>query len=483
MHRIAYLACAVGLLFSTACRDDDPNNPGTDAGPGDGPIPGGEVSIQQVQNDAMPVGTQIELRGVVVTAIDTFGSRTGDFFVSEPEGGPFSGVKVFGAPLDQVALLQPGDIVDITNAIKHEACTQSAPCGSVVFDNGESTTQVMGVTAGSLVVTKVGTGEVPDPAEVDAKAIAAMTAAERNAEWEKWEGVLIKVVNARQLSDVRTFGSNPGADSTEFRITGVARVQSVLVELPESAETGVCYESVTGVGDFFFNRIIAPRSAADLVGGGTDCFPMAESISELRSAATPPELVKLTDVYVSAVAFNKKNFWVSSSLTAEPGNGVYVFRGSNASELPSTVIPGAAVTVFGAAEEFDGNNGGDTVTQVTAPTITVTAESQGTVAPVTGVSVSDLNAPATGEPYEGVLVTLTNVKLNTLGTSNNHYISDLAEYPGSIAFKADDDIYRFVAEDADACYAEITGVWSYNAFNDFYAFLPLAAGTGTGDCN
>src|SRR5690606_33780668 len=103
------------------------------------------------------------------------------------------------------------------------------------------------------------------------------------------------------------------------------------------------------------------------------------------------------------------------------------------------------------------------------------------VAPVTGVSVTDLLAPATGEGYEGVLVTLTNVKVNTVGTGPN-FITSLAQYPGNVAFKADDDIYRFVAADANQCYESITGIWTYNAFEDEYMFLPVAKGTGAGTC-
>ena len=35
----------------------------------------------------------------------TYGDKNGDFWVEEPEGGAFSGIHVFGAPLDQVAAL------------------------------------------------------------------------------------------------------------------------------------------------------------------------------------------------------------------------------------------------------------------------------------------------------------------------------------------------------------------------------------------
>ena len=62
----------------------------------------------------------VTLKGVVVTAIDNYGGKTGDFWVEEPDGGAFSGVHVFGAPLDQVAALAVGDVVDITGAQKDE---------------------------------------------------------------------------------------------------------------------------------------------------------------------------------------------------------------------------------------------------------------------------------------------------------------------------------------------------------------------------
>ena len=91
---------------------------------------------------------------MVVTAIDTFGNRTGDFFVQEPGGGEFSGIKVFGAPLDQVAALAVGDIVDITGAEKDEFALTSDMSGLKV-------TELKPVAGGTMTVTKMGTGHGP----------------------------------------------------------------------------------------------------------------------------------------------------------------------------------------------------------------------------------------------------------------------------------------------------------------------------------
>ena len=487
MNRIASVACALSLAL-VGCRGGDDGPSGDDVQDPDAPMNAGEVTIQEVQSDAMPSGTQIELRGVVITAIDAFGNRTGDLFVSEPEGGPNSGVKVFGAPLETLATLQVGDLVDITSAIKHEACNEASPCGPVVFDDGASITEVMGLTAGSLVITKVGTSPLPTPAVVDAKALAAMDSAARVAEWEKYEGVLIKVTNARQLADVRTFGSNPGPDSNEFRITGIARVQSVLTELPSTATAGTCYDSITGVGDFFFNNLVLPRSAADLVGDGTGCHPMAESIEALRTASTPPEMVKLTDVYVTAISrFSNKHFWVTTSLTAAPNQGVYVYRGKDSGALmPATAVGDKLSLLVGGAVEF-ANGSGDTLTEIESPTWTVAAGTPGTVVPVTGQTVATLSTASTGEPYEGVMVTLTNVKVNALGTNSTTMgepgafgIGQMTQ--GGVSFQTDDDLFLVNAA-VDTCIGSITGIWSYSVYDDVYTFLPTSNGTGTGTCN
>jgi hypothetical protein len=84
----------LSTLALTACRGGGDDS-GDDTPMPDAP-PGGSVKVKDVQNTAMPKGTAVELRGVVVTAIDQYGDRTGDFFVQDVEGGAFSGVKVFG---------------------------------------------------------------------------------------------------------------------------------------------------------------------------------------------------------------------------------------------------------------------------------------------------------------------------------------------------------------------------------------------------
>ena len=463
---------STGLVFALfACRGG-----GDDTPMPDGPV-GGAVTIMEIQNDAMPVGTAVEVRGVVVTAIDSFGNRTGDLWVQDPAGGAFSGVKVFGAPLDQVGALAVGDIVDITNAEKDEFALTSDTTGRKV-------TELKGAAGGMMTITKQGTGTVPTPAPVDAKAIAAMAKAEREAEWEKWEGVLISVTGARQLADTSTFGSSPGPDSNEFRISGIARVQSALAELPATTAFGICYDKIIGVGDYFFNDIIAPRSTADVVGGGTGCNPMATTIVQAQTG-TNTELVDLTNVVVTAIddiGMNQRGYWVSDAAQAAVNNGVYVFTREM---VPAGVVVGAVLNVRGAVDEFDlGSMGGapmgDTITEIVSPTQTIV--STGTVPLPLAATAADVSNITTGEPYEGVLVRLSNLKVTNINAGAGKV--ELTDNANNKVIM-DDDIFDWPNQVANTCYATVTGVMSLQIFDDIRTLNPRDAAdfvTGAG-CN
>ncbi len=447
-------------LVATACRgggggdDDDTPDP-------DGPPVAGEVTIQEVQSDTMQSGTLIELKGVVVTAIDALGGGSGGFWVEEPEGGAFSGVKVFGASLDQVALLAPGDLVNITGAIKHEACNEAAPCGTIVFDDGASITEVIGETQGSLVVTKVGVGTVPTPTVVDAKAIALLAdKAARDAEWEKYEGVLIKVTNGRQLTPVVTFGSNPGKDDTEFTLSSLAHVQSALFQLPDDLAAGTCYDSITGIGDFFFNYIIAPRSEADLVKDGTGCIPMATSVADTQTAVVKPELVTLTNVVVTSLKLdtsmnmNQKGFWVADAAQAAENQGVLVFMRAQA--IPAFVTVGARVNIIAGVDEFDtgATPVGDKVTELIVPTVTDGTGADVTVIPLVGDVNLMGDIGAAGEPFEGVLVTAEKVKVTNAAAGQGKV--ELTDLNGKKIIM-DNEVFDFAAQTAGTCY-NLTGI-------------------------
>jgi hypothetical protein len=462
-------------LSLIACRGGDGN--GDDTPPGvDAPPVGGSVTIQQVQDPAMPEGTAVELDGVVVTAIDKFGARTGDIWVQEPDGGEFSGIKVFGAPLDQIATLAVGDIVTISNAQKEEFACSVAICGAD-FRDGLSITEIEGLAGGALSVVKTGTGALPAPEVVDALAIEMLPQAARDAEWEKWEGVLITATKIRQSGDVVGFG-DMAPDQFNFRATGNVSVQSALADLGTNAVAGTCYTGITGIGDFFFEYLIFPTATEGLVPGGTDCAAQqVTTIAAIQDGTATGEVI-LNDVFVVARSFNNKSLWVSQSLTAAPNEGIFVFRGG--AVLPDDIAVGAKVNVTGTTKEQNDPTPGETLTQVLGSAVTLVAAPAAPIVPVATEQASSLTEAATGEPFESVLVTLTNVKVTAVGDQANFGVGQLQQ--GGITFLSDDDAFRLPATELNKCYASITGIWTFQVFDNAYGLLPLAVGTGTGVC-
>lgn len=472
---LAWLGLGLSLVACTRSNKDPDNPDAAVTDPDAAPMTDAAVDlrIKDVQSDQMPPGTAVKLKGVIVTAIDSFGARTGDFFVQDAAGGPFSGVKVFSAPLDQVAMLAPGDVIDIEGAQKDEFALTSDTSGRKV-------TELKPVTGGTMKLTKRGTMTPPAPAIVDAAAISLLDKAARDAEWEKWEGVLITLINARQTGASRSFGT--AVDQVEFRVSGFARVQSVLAALPAANAFGVCYDRVTGIGDYFFNDLVLPRKADDIALGGAGCRPMSTSVGASQTQVSP-EAADLANVFITArddIGTNK-GIWVADGLAAEASHGVYVFVGAT---LPATLAVGATVNVQGTVEEFDVSPAaGDAVTEITNGTVTVVA-APGTTLPsplvIAPATLSDISAA--GEPYEGVLVQVTTVKL-TASLMNGKYELTANDQTKIII---DDEAFVFAtAPTVGTCYASVTGVMHVQLTDNIRTLNPrdltdLVPGTG---CN
>jgi len=508
MRKLSLLALILGLA---ACRDSGGGGGDDTPGNDSGVINTDDVKIQDIQNDAMTSGTAVKIKGVVVTAIDNYGGKMGDFWIQEPEGGEFSGIHVFGAPLDQVAALTVGDVVDIAGAEKDEFQYMD-------FDPGYGITELKPISGGQMTITKTGANTPLQPQVVDALAIGAMTDfAARDAEWEKWEGVLIRVNNVIARDDQDCVGSMCN-DSTlqKVEVTGGAVVESSLAAFPAdymaggAINRGDCLGSVTGVLDYFFDYQILPRTTAEIDVNGTACptedtqalcgdsvdndgngftdcndngcivasstCRMTYDITDLQpSASAVTGGVEIQNARVAGISFNKKNIWVQINQQAAANEGIYV-RGPG--DDLSTFALGDRVNIVGKALEFDNMTpaGPDTLTQIQAYAITAGTGASQAPTPVLNQLASSLLVAANGEPMESVLVELKNVKVTTVGASPN-YITTLTQ-AGGTAFKGDDDIYRFKAADAGVCYSSIIGFWSYNVFENDWVFLPRLKVTG-----
>ena len=352
MRKVSLILVSVFVAANAGCRGGDSGgNGGGDGGTGGGvDASGTAVTIQQIQSDDMPVGSPVTVRGVVVTAIDSYGGRIGGIYVEEPDGGPFSGVYVF-LKGTEAAGLKPGDLVDIEGGVKDEFAYSTD-------DSGRTLTEISPPDGGDTTVTQVGSGTMPAPEVVTPWDLAAS-----DDEAEKWEGVLIEFDNARVNSAPRSVSKS---DDTllSMDVTGPFPVESSLTELADTIAKGDCYSKIVGVEDYFLNYQLLPRTADDLATGAdgdclapesgdelcadsldndhngfTDCEDNAcldatvacpatgTTVADIQNGTvTAGSRVNLTGVHVTAVSKSTRHtFWVADDAAAAQYNGVAVY--------------------------------------------------------------------------------------------------------------------------------------------------------------
>jgi hypothetical protein len=482
------------LVFGFACGrsgDDDGGDSGDngDNGDGDG---GDDDTIFDIQSDSMPAGTAVTVNGVVVTAIDNYGSRKGGIYVQEPEGGAFSGVFVYLSGTE-AADLAPGDLVDLTGFVKDEFAWQGG-CESGEAEDEGSLTELSPAEGVTPTVTKTGDGTVPDPEVLTPWDLAADP-----AESEKWEGVLVTFENARVLSTP----SGDKDDQQEMFVTGPYRVQSSLTALGDTIAVGDCYGSITGIGDFFFDYKILPRSAADLVAGegcapaentlelcGNDvdddhsgqgdcadfgCQDVLESctigttVSDIQSGEVGENMrVELDGVVVLGRSFNGKRIWVSDDVeTSAPHTGVYVFQPSSADEFDDSVRLGRTVSLQANTDELLSGCAANPLTELTFVVNPGEVVGTGTGTgpdPLTDVPLATLASDTEGEMYEGTLVTIEKVSVKKI-EQNESFNLEFTVTNGTSDLVVDDDIFRYVDVEEGQC-LNITGIMHYNTFDE-----------------
>jgi hypothetical protein len=495
--KISIAGALLGLSFVAACRGSD-NNTTPDAPvvvPGDSsPIDSGGIHIQDVQNDAMAVNTAVELHGVVVTAVDTFGSRTSAFWIEEAAGGERSGVQVFvNTQVDLLTLLHPGDIIDLSGAVKTEFVLKTN--GVPTDTSGRTTTELQSPQGGKLTVTKKGTGAVPAPHIIDALALDGMAQADRDAEYEKWEGVLVEVQNVRTRGFPFSFGKAPfPADTFEVDIADNLILESTQVDFA-GVDGLTCFASIVGVEDYFFDWLLLPRAADDLV-PGTACaaLPTTPSTITALQATTPTGAVAIENVYVTGVSSSHTSLWLSANPTAAPNEGAFVFQSSSSAKLDAALVPGVKVNVVGTVSEFNDDMTGGALTEIKPLRITVVTAAPAALTPVTELpagtplTAATLLDPANASSFESVLVTLANVKITALGAADgsNGFIATAVQ--NGTTFGVATDIVHLAAADL-ACYKTVTGFWSnleaagVTTKPNAFGFVVRDLGTKDGTCN
>ncbi|MDY0000896.1 MAG: hypothetical protein RBU30_06345 [Polyangia bacterium] len=235
--------------LSWGCRDDDKNNNNTNHNLNNNNAVTTDDTIYQVQDPShaqhLLPGDVVELESVLVSAVDLYGDRTGNVWVQEPAGGPYSGVQVFNPTVvgGVTADLSVGTLVTVRGEIEEFA-----------LDTDTSGRTVTEIVNGSVEILGVGTP--PTPASVGAQEIMADPTA------EQWEGVLVSLQNVRATAKSENYG--------EVTFLGGAIADDDLFDVYSHVEIGTCYGQVTGVLNYFFKYFMLPRSANDVVASAND---------------------------------------------------------------------------------------------------------------------------------------------------------------------------------------------------------------------
>jgi hypothetical protein len=508
MRNTTFLVATLSMFFACRSSNDQP----LDATSGDGGGSGGFMTIQQVQSTSTPAGTAVSLQGVVVTAVDSFGTRQGDFWVEEPGGGPFSGVLIYppAAAQAQAVALTVGSIVTITGGEKDDF----ALTGSDGDTTGRTDTEIEQISGGKMVITVTGTGTVPAPASIDLTAIGQLYDPTQtatgggsafNAAWQMWEGVLVTATNVDAFGAPKTFGSG-GADQYDLDISGDGKLEGSLTDITMSGiTTDTCLATLTGVVDYFYDFLIYPRDAADIATGGTGCVfenaangsafctdgidndgngftdcadlgcevganayvgescvgtsattcgcsanPAAGQGAAAVQAVTGTNKppIILNSVVVTAVG--KSGFWVADAALAASGHGTYVFTSATP---PASAAIGSTLTVQGLGEQY--GSGAITEPELDDPTI-IGTPTTGATLQAAAVAVATATGASTGAPWIGSLVTLTGPFIVTAVTTHDITLTD-----GTTSFTMADSAFPTFGGTApvvNQCYSGLTGV-------------------------
>lgn len=216
-------------------------------------------------------------------------------------------------------------------------------------------------------------------------------------------------------------------------------------------------------------------SWTESVGLGEIC---AATVIEVQSGVHAGD-VGLSGVFLTAFSADHKHFWAADALAGAAWNGIYFYRGPGATVLDGSFQIGGSVDVSGTVAEFDASPPGETFTEILTGLPTTNAPAGSPPTPLTGVSVATLASLASGEPYEGVLVQVSTVKVAASGASDQLTLQDNS---GDIVVM-DDLAFDYAASSypVGTCFATVTGIMHVDGTNNVRILLPrLVADLVTG---
>ena len=306
MRRIPLLAL-IPILALAACPVRENN---TDSGPSTGVDGGGSntdggnsntdggsahaLTIKDLQNENSAhypgAAAEVSLTNVVVTSpLFSVSTSLDGFFVSDIDGGAYSGILVV-ANTGEVSVAI-NDKVDLVGALTEFSGA-----------SGNSGTETQ------LEVTQVTVRETASPVVAT---VAPATDFSTASSAEQWEGVLVKLENV----NVQLFADGSLTSFGQFQVDGGALIgDDFFSYAPGSSET---FTSITGVVrySFYGDFVIQPRSADDIVSSGGQRVIADSTIAQVQdaSATDHPEVcasttdrcnpVRLSNVVVTSPIF------------------------------------------------------------------------------------------------------------------------------------------------------------------------------------
>lgn len=471
MRTHAALALSVSLVLASGCRGDDENPPPdsgiADSYTGDGKVvtdgagPAKETTIWKITDGTIAEGANVLLKQVVVTAVDGYGQYTGDVYVQEQAGltdstkVKGSGLKLFNPVRTDGILsdLKPGDLVKVEGKVKY--FTPKGGFNDKKHPNKEHIKELE-----KPKITRIGPGSAPTPTDVTAKDLTTDPTA------EGYEFTLVRIKDVRVTSDKDKYD--------EFWVTGSLKIADDM--FPYTPKKNDCI-SVTGISLYFYDYKLHPRSAAD-VKMATGCPKIKDvtikDIQDTSSSKHPAkgDQVKVTGVVISAVdqtasssSSKYTGFWVQDP-AGGPYSGIYVYYSWDSS---SKLIPkeGDTIDLTATYDEYK------TVSELKYPDWTV--KGTGTIAPATVAAADVATGGSKAEQYEGVLVTVQNLKVD-------EYVKTTGTPPKDVGFKdstskllVQNELYDFMATKPTkgTTFKSVTGPLHYS-FSEF-KILPRKA--------
>lgn len=387
---------ALALLLP-ACITPKPLDSGDDTNGGgeDGPTAFG------VNDGTIPLDSIVTLEGLVVTSPL---NRDGDgFFVADPAGGANSGLYVWRQTGFAELTVSPGDELRIT--------------GTVVEYYGW-----IELVVDSLDDVEV-TGEATIPAPVDLGDGAGV-------DWEDYESVVV-TLGAQTVTSVDAF--NTGTLSAGIKLDDGFQYLDFDCRGDFASLTGVVFYEYEA-------HSLNPRTDDDL---GAYTAPVAEpaTVAQIQSGEMCGPVILEDVVVTSPVADDEGS---SVFFVQDEGGGALSGMGAFVKDALVDVAPGDVLTLTGSADEFYD------FSQLYLVDATGLVASDTRVEPV---AESLSAAPSDWEPYEGMLVTLTDVTVTGA--------EDFGEVPTDWNIAIDDLYHDHGLEDGDTV-VSITGVVYYS---------------------